>query len=133
MGSPHAVPLAEAVIEDIARLSDRKVRFGCIIFSQYRDSHIWLAEQLTEELPDEPIAIYSGPTTSGIMYAGEFYTKKRDELKQMVRAGTLRLMLGTDAASEGLNLQRLGDKKGTRRKPIASIAGDRFSDSQVRV
>ena len=29
-------------------------------------------------------------------------------LKQRVRDGTLRLLLGTDAASEGLNLQRLG-------------------------
>jgi SNF2 family DNA or RNA helicase len=83
------------------------LRYGCIIFSQYRDSLIWLSEQLTEELPDEPIAIYSGPTSSGIMYAGQFYPKARDELKQMVREGTLRLMLGTDAASEGLNLQRL--------------------------
>lgn len=83
------------------------LRFGCIIFSQYRDSLIWLSEKLTEELPEEPIAIYSGPSTSGIMYGGQFYSKKRDDLKQMVREGTLRLMLGTDAASEGLNLQRL--------------------------
>lgn len=83
------------------------LRLGCIIFSQYRESLIWLAEQLTEELPDEPIAIYSGPSSSGIMFAGAFYPKQRDELKQMVRKGTLRLMLGTDAASEGLNLQRL--------------------------
>lgn len=41
------------------------------------------------------------------MFAGQFYPKARDELKLMVRAGTVRLMLGTDAASEGLNLQRL--------------------------
>jgi len=83
------------------------LRYGCIIFSQYRDSILWLAERLTEELPEEPIAIYSGPSTSGIMYAGEWYAKSRDDLKLMVREGTLRLMLGTDAASEGLNLQRL--------------------------
>jgi superfamily II DNA/RNA helicase len=30
------------------------------------------------------------------------------EIKQMVRRGELRLIIGTDAASEGLNLQRLG-------------------------
>ena len=29
-------------------------------------------------------------------------------LKARVRAGDLKLLLGTDAASEGLNLQRLG-------------------------
>jgi superfamily II DNA/RNA helicase len=31
----------------------------------------------------------------------------RDELKKMVTDGKLRLLLGTDAASEGLNLQKL--------------------------
>ena len=83
------------------------LRYGCIIFSQYRDSIQWLTEKLTEELPEEPIAIYSGPSTSGIMFNGAWFPKSRDDLKQMVREGTLRLMLGTDAASEGLNLQRL--------------------------
>ena len=80
---------------------------GCIIFSQYRDSIRWLAEQLTGEFPDEPIALYSGPTTSGIMRGGEWTPVIREDLKLMVRRGELRLMLGTDAASEGLNLQRL--------------------------
>ncbi|RMH11776.1 MAG: helicase SNF2 [Gammaproteobacteria bacterium] len=81
---------------------------GCIIFSQYRDSIQWLAEQLSADLPDEPIALYSGPQTSGLMQKGQWIPKAREELKQLVSAGKLRLMLGTDAASEGLNLQRLG-------------------------
>jgi len=83
---------------------------GVIIFSQYRDSIQWLAEQLTtdEQLKDEPIVIYSGPQTSGLMLNGEWIPKSREELKQLVAAGEIRLMLGTDAASEGLNLQRLG-------------------------
>lgn len=81
---------------------------GCIIFSQYRDSIQWLAEQLTQEFPEEPIALYSGPTTSGIMHNGQWQPTAREILKQMVRRGELRLMLGTDAASEGLNLQSLG-------------------------
>lgn len=80
---------------------------GCIVFSQYRASIQWLAEQLTEELPDEPIAVYSGSGNSGIMRRGEWIPKSREELKQMVMRGEIRLMLGTDAASEGLNLQRL--------------------------
>ena len=81
---------------------------GCIIFSQYRDSILWLAEQLSNELPDEPIGIYSGPQTSGLMQGGEYQPRKREVLKQLVARGDLRLILGTDAASEGLNLQRLG-------------------------
>jgi superfamily II DNA or RNA helicase len=80
---------------------------GCIIFSQYRDSIGWLAEQLTGEFPAEPIGLYSGPATSGILRGGEWAPVVRDDLKGMVRRGELRLMLGTDAASEGLNLQRL--------------------------
>jgi len=83
------------------------LRPGCIIFSQYRDSVQWLAGQLTEDLPEEPIAVYSGPMTSGIMLAGRWTIKARDDLKQMVMHGQVRLMVGTDAASEGLNLQRL--------------------------
>jgi len=83
------------------------LRMGCIVFSQYRDSIQWLAEQLSEELDDEMIAIYSGPATSGIMLNGEWAPRARDDLKLMVRRGEIRLMLGTDAASEGLNLQRL--------------------------
>ena len=80
---------------------------GCIVFSQYRDSMRWLAEQLTEEFPEEPIALYSGPAASGIMQGGRWTSMSREVIKQMVRRGELRLMLGTDAASEGLNLQRL--------------------------
>jgi hypothetical protein len=83
------------------------LRLGCIVFSQYRDSILWLAEQLTEELPEEPIAVYSGPTTSGIMLGGRWTPKSREDLKRMVAESRLRLMLGTDAASEGLNLQKL--------------------------
>ncbi len=83
------------------------LELGCIIFSQYRDSIQWLAEQLTVEFPDEPIALYSGPTTSGIMQAGKWQRVARETIKARVKAGELRLLLGTDAASEGLNLQRL--------------------------
>lgn len=81
---------------------------GCIIFSQYYDSVRWLAEQLVEDFPGEPIAIYAGSGRSGVYRNGEFKTVDREEIKAAVRKGQLRLLLGTDAASEGLNLQRLG-------------------------
>lgn len=80
---------------------------GCIIFSQYRDSVVWLAQQLTQLIPQERIALYSGPTTSGFYQAGVFTSASRDEIKKLVQDGEVRLLLGTDAASEGLNLQRL--------------------------
>lgn len=71
------------------------------------DSVAWPGEQLTAQLPDERIALYSGPTTSGIYHAGTLTPTSRDELKRLVQSGEIRLLLGTDAASEGLNLQRL--------------------------
>jgi superfamily II DNA or RNA helicase len=83
------------------------LELGCIIFSQYRDSISWLAQQLTEDFPNEPIGLYSGPGSSGLMLKGQWTPTARETLKQMVRRGELRLLLGTDAASEGLNLQRL--------------------------
>jgi superfamily II DNA/RNA helicase len=83
------------------------LELGCIIFSQYRDSIDWLSRELTRDFPDEPIALYSGPTTSGIMQGGKWAPATRENIKAKVRTGELRLLLGTDAASEGLNLQRL--------------------------
>jgi superfamily II DNA or RNA helicase len=80
---------------------------GCIIFSQYRDSIDWLSRELSRDFPDEPIALYSGPTTSGIMQSGKWTPATRESIKAKVKTGELRLLLGTDAASEGLNLQRL--------------------------
>jgi len=62
---------------------------------------------LTEEFPNEPIGLYSGPSTSGIMQGGNWQPTPRETLKEQVRRGELRLLLGTDAASEGLNLQKL--------------------------
>ena len=81
---------------------------GCIIFSQYFDSVWWLANLLSSELPDEVIGIYAGSLKSGVILGGEYTRKDRDDLKAMVRKHEVRLLLGTDAASEGLNLQRLG-------------------------
>ncbi|MEY2832889.1 MAG: hypothetical protein RLZZ574_2148 [Cyanobacteriota bacterium] len=82
---------------------------GCIIFSQYYDSVMWLATKLSsEDLTAEKIGIYSGESRSGVMYQGILKRMAREEIKQMVRQGELRLIIGTDAASEGLNLQKLG-------------------------
>jgi superfamily II DNA or RNA helicase len=81
---------------------------GCIVFSQYFDSITWLSEQLTADFPEERIGVYGGGQRSGIMYSGEFESTDRESIKRMVAKGEIRLLLGTDAASEGLNLQRLG-------------------------
>ena len=89
-------------------VDDGWLQSGCIVFSQYFDSVRWLAEQLTSDLPDEPIGVYAGANRSGTMRGGVFAGCGREVLKDAVRRGELRLLLGTDAASEGLNLQQLG-------------------------
>lgn len=61
-----------------------------------------------KDLPEERIGIYSGESRSGVMHQGLFQRLAREEIKQMVCRGELCLIIGTDAASEGLNLQRLG-------------------------
>lgn len=81
---------------------------GCIVFSQYFDSVQWLAGELIKDFPNESIAIYAGGGKSGIWKEGLFTAIDREQIKTGVRSGEIRLLLGTDAASEGLNLQRLG-------------------------
>lgn len=88
--------------------TDKWLDLGCIVFSQYRDSLYGLSLYLSNLHPDEPIALYSGSSSSGIIRNGKFKGHSRERIKELVRAGEIRLMLGTDAASEGLNLQRLG-------------------------
>ncbi|MBN2091335.1 DEAD/DEAH box helicase family protein, partial [candidate division KSB1 bacterium] len=86
----------------------RWLESGCIVFSQYYDSIEWLSKQLSADLPEEKIGIYAGGQKSGIIQQGIFTHKDREILKQMVQRWEIRLLLGTDAASEGLNLQALG-------------------------
>ena len=96
-----------AIVSD-ALLNREWLNLGCIIFSQYFDSIWWLGNQLSRELPNERIAIYAGAAKSGVMTNGAFGRESREALKNEVTKGRIRLLLGTDAASEGLNLQRLG-------------------------
>lgn len=81
---------------------------GCIIFSQYYDSALWVAENLSKDLKKVSIGIYAGGDKSGILIDGVYYKKTKEEIKAMVKRRELKILLGTDAASEGLNLQTLG-------------------------
>ena len=90
------------------KLSSGWLENGCIIFSQYYDSVFWLAQTLSLRSPDETTAVYTSASRSGIMRDGKWIPITRDEIKRQVQNGDIRLIFGTDAASEGLNLQRLG-------------------------
>ncbi|MBF8982614.1 DEAD/DEAH box helicase family protein [Lutibacter sp. B2] len=81
---------------------------GCIIFSQYFDSAYWVAESLSKDIKGEQIGIYAGGDKSGIITDGIYTKKTKEEIKAMVKRYEIKILLGTDAASEGLNLQTLG-------------------------
>lgn len=91
-------------------VSERWIDRGCILFSQYYDTARWVGDELANrpELAGLEIGLYAGSNRSGIWSAGRFQRCERELLKARVRSGQLKLLLGTDAASEGLNLQRLG-------------------------
>jgi superfamily II DNA or RNA helicase len=83
-------------------------KHGCILFSQYFDTAEWIAEKLSKDYPEEIVGLYAGSNRSRLYIAGDYETKQRDKIKKMVQKGEITLLVGTDAASEGLNLQRIG-------------------------
>lgn len=86
------------------------IELGCILFSQYLDTVRWVGDELSKmpDFQEIEIGLYAGSTRSGVWRNGHFQRLSRETLKSRVRAGEIPLLLGTDAASEGLNLQRLG-------------------------
>lgn len=81
---------------------------GCIIFSQYYDTAKWIASELARSMPLEPVAVYAGSGKSGLFRGEAFASVEREEIKKAVKARSIRLVVATDAACEGLNLQTLG-------------------------
>lgn len=81
---------------------------GCIIFSQYYDTARWVADALAGEFPEQTIGLYAGADRSRLHRNGQVVGIQRGALKRMVADREVRLMVATDAACEGLNLQMLG-------------------------
>ncbi|NWH04384.1 phospholipase D-like domain-containing anti-phage protein [Desulfobacter latus] len=84
------------------------VEHGCIIFSQYYDTAQWIAEELAKELSEEVVAVYAGLGKSGLFRGREFNAVEREVIKAAVKRRDIRIVVATDAACEGLNLQTLG-------------------------
>jgi len=81
---------------------------GCIVFSQYYDTAHWVGAELAKSLPREPVGVYAGAGKSGIFSGEEFASVEREDIKKAVKERNVRLLVATDAACEGLNLQTLG-------------------------
>jgi len=81
---------------------------GCIVFSQYYDSAYWVAGKLSRDIPGVAIGLYAGGDKSGILCDGIYKKYSKEDIKQKVQRHEIKVLIGTDAASEGLNLQTLG-------------------------
>ena len=80
---------------------------GCIIFSQYYDSVHFVAEALSNDIKDCTVGLYAGGDKSGLFLNGVYTKCTKEDIKAKVRNREIKLLVGTDAASEGLNLQTL--------------------------
>jgi len=81
---------------------------GCIIFSQYYDTAKWVAAEIARTHPKQVVAVYAGAGKSGLFQGEEFSTVEREYIKGAVKRHEIKLVVATDAACEGLNLQTLG-------------------------
>ena len=80
---------------------------GCIIFSQYYDSAHFVARALSNDIKDCAVGLYVGGNKSGIFLNGIYTKSTKEDIKQKVRERSIKLLVGTDSDSEGLNLQTL--------------------------
>lgn len=81
---------------------------GCIVFSQYYDTAHFVGAELAKLLPGEPVGVYAGTGKSGLFRGNDFASVEREDIKAAVKKHEIRLLVATDAACEGLNLQTLG-------------------------
>lgn len=87
---------------------ERWLEHGVIIFSQYYDTAKWVSDSLAERYPKQAIGLYAGAGRSRLYQQGDSVGIERETLKIMVAEHEIEIMVATDAACEGLNLQTLG-------------------------
>lgn len=79
---------------------------SAIVFTQYTDTMDYLRETL-KQLYGTQVACYSG--RGGEQYRhGEWRVVPKEAIKRQFRSGEIKLLLCTESASEGLNLQTCG-------------------------
>ena len=87
---------------------EKWLEHGVIIFSQYYDTAKWIADNLADRYGEEAIGLYAGAGRSRLYQQDDSVSIDREILKKMVADHQIRIMVATDAACEGLNLQTLG-------------------------
>ena len=80
---------------------------GAIIFTQYADTMEFLKDFVGDRI-DLPIGCYSGSGGQRRGLNGAWSTCSKEETKRLLRTGEIKVLICTDAAGEGLNLQSCG-------------------------
>ena len=78
-----------------------------IIFTQYTDTMDFLKDFLADRL-DMPIGCFSGDGGQKRDIAGSWIPCTKEQIKNSLKEGLIRILICTDAAGEGLNLQFCG-------------------------
>jgi superfamily II DNA/RNA helicase len=79
-----------------------------IVFTRYTDTMDYLREYLVGELSDIPVACYSGRGGEICDQGGYWNPCSKEAIKRKLKDGSIRLLICTDAAAEGLNFQTCG-------------------------
>ena len=81
---------------------------SAIVFTQYTDTMEYLRDYLADQMPGMPVACYSGSGGAWRDASGQWVPCSKEEIKRRLRDRQVRLLVCTDAAGEGLNLQFAG-------------------------
>jgi len=106
-----SLKLLSAADSKLERLKEQlgqvfKVRSSVLVFTQYTDTMDYLRDQLVEVYGGQ-VACYSG--RGGEVWNGiAWVNTTKEDVKTRFRNGDIRILLGTESASEGLNLQTCG-------------------------
>lgn len=80
---------------------------SAIVFTQYTDTLDFLKEFLADRL-SMPIGTYSGRGGEKRDRSGRWTRQTKEQIKRQLREGQIKILICTDAAGEGLNLQTCG-------------------------
>lgn len=81
---------------------------SAIVFTQYYDTMDYLKDFVADYLPEKRIACYSGEGGLRRDSGGNWTRCRKEDIKRDLKAKKIEILLCTDAAGEGLNLQFYG-------------------------
>ncbi len=109
IASLDALPPDEPKMELLHKLLEQSFTAGhrtVVVFTQYADTLRYVRERLAQTYGDQIVCYYGGKGERWSPESGQWTLVPKEEVKELFRKGDkVRIMLGTDSMSEGLNLQ----------------------------